>query len=456
MRWRVFIIVSLALNVAFAAAWLISRNRSSGHLVVSVNADQASTNQVRTIPVYRKQFFSWREIESADYPTYIANLRDIGCPEDTIRDIVVADVNQLYARKKATEIVTSGQQWWRSEPDTNLIAAAVAKSRELDEEKQALLTRLLGPNWDNSEVVLAVPKLRANVALDGPVLGPLPEDVKEAVQEINARSRERTRAYMAAQRAQGKPLDPAELARLRQETRNELASVLPPAQLEEFLLRHSENADSLRKELGQLKYFNATSDEFRNLFRATDPIDQQLQALAGKDDPNSIEQRKSLERQREAAIKNALGPQRYAQYRRFQDGDYRDAYALGQQFNVSPRAIQALVEINRETAGEKARIAADTNLTAEQRTIALRQVELEQLKAQAEATGQELPPSATPPPPPEPPKRVYTIQAGDSVGAVSLQYGVGISAIRDANPDVDFSKLKPGDSIIIPRSLIKQ
>ena len=47
----------------------------------------------------RRQLFSWREVESADYATYIANLRDIGCPEQTIRDIIIADVNQLYSRQ---------------------------------------------------------------------------------------------------------------------------------------------------------------------------------------------------------------------------------------------------------------------------------------------------------------------------------------------------------------------
>jgi len=32
--------------------------------------------------------FDWRQVESEDYRTYLANLRAIGCPETTIRDIV--------------------------------------------------------------------------------------------------------------------------------------------------------------------------------------------------------------------------------------------------------------------------------------------------------------------------------------------------------------------------------
>ena len=47
---------------------------------------------------------------------------------------------------------------------------------------------------------------------------------------------------------------------------------------ERFLLRYSTTASSLRTELGRLKYFNATPEEFRALFRASDKINQQLQA----------------------------------------------------------------------------------------------------------------------------------------------------------------------------------
>lgn len=453
MRWRFLILVSLGLNLAFASTWLISHNRHAARQLRSHAAENISTNQVKMLPVYRKQFFSWREVESEDYPTYIANLRDIGCPESTIRDIIIADVNELYARKKATEVITTNQQWWRTEPDTKVTLAASEKNRALDEERRALLARLLGPNWESPVNVSVTAKPRVGIVLDGPVLGLLPDNVKESVEQISARATQRTQAYIDAQRAEGKAPDPAELARLRQQTRTELASVLNPQQLEEYLLRYSENANNLRAQLAQLKYFNATPEEFRYIFRATDQIDQQIQALAGKDDPNSIAQRKALEQQRQLAIKNTLGSARYAEFRSLQDPTYRDAYALGKKFD-SPQSVQALYEINQATAEEKSRINADTNLTAEQKAIALKHVELEQLKAQSEAAGQELPASVKPAPTPEPPKRIHTISAGESVATVSLLYRVAISAIRDANPNVDFTKLKPGDSIFIPPSLL--
>jgi hypothetical protein len=44
--------------------------------------------------------FNWSQVESSDYSTYIANLRSIGCPEQTIRDIITADVDSQYAPRR--------------------------------------------------------------------------------------------------------------------------------------------------------------------------------------------------------------------------------------------------------------------------------------------------------------------------------------------------------------------
>lgn len=37
--------------------------------------------------------FRWSQLESTDYRTYVANLRRIGCPEQTLGDIITADID---------------------------------------------------------------------------------------------------------------------------------------------------------------------------------------------------------------------------------------------------------------------------------------------------------------------------------------------------------------------------
>jgi hypothetical protein len=451
MRWRGFALVSLGVNLALIAVWLmLPRHPFAGSLAGTAAFQDVSTTNSGPNVVLRRQFFSWQEVESPDYPTYIANLRNIGCPEQTIRDIIIADVNGLYARKRALELVTPEQQWWRSEPDTNVLQVALEKSRVLDDERRNLLSRLLGPSWESGDLVNLPRPSHPGVVLDGPVLGALSADTKQAIQDINVRSEARMQSYLDSMRQQGKAADPVELAKLRQQTRDDLARVLAPAQLEEFLLRYSQYANNLRSELGQLRFFNATPDEFRAIFKATDSLDQQIQLLADSTDPNSAQARQALQDQRDNALKIALGADRYAEYQMLHDPLYRQAVQTAQQ-SGTPDAAQTLYQINLAAASTQSAINDNTNLSGDQKAIELKQLELDQLKANSLAMGRILPPD---PPLPLPPRRTYTLRQGDSPAVVGMIYGIPESAIRAANPGVDFSRLGPGDSIFIPRGAL--
>jgi hypothetical protein len=451
MRWRGLALISIGVNFLLAAVWLFSAPHGPPPPPAIAAVAGTNSTQTRTNFVVRRQFFSWQEVESADYPTYIANLRDIGCPEQTIRDIIVADINSLYAHKRATDpdLITPEQQWWRSEPDTNVLQMALQKIATLDTERRALLTRLLGPNWEVGDMVSLPRPSRRGIALDGPILGLLPAETQQAVQRINALSQDRLQTYLDKVSREGKSADPVELARIRQQTRNELAGVLAPPQLEEFLLRYSQGASNLRTELGRLLYFNATPEEFRALFRATDAFDQRMELLPG-DDPNAALSLATLRDQRENAIRTALGPRRYEEYRSLQDPSYRSAFAVALE-GGAPESARTIYQINQAVAAQQSYILANTNLTAEQKNIELKRLELEQLQANTLAMGQELPPEPPTPAPPTP-RRTYTMQPGDNVGVVSIIYGVSISAIRTANPGVDLRRLRAGDSIVIPRN----
>lgn len=454
MRWRPILILSLVANLVLAAGWFFSARHQATLYRRAIQSQPLTQTQVKTNVVIRRQFFSWQELESSDYRTYVTNLREIGCPEQTIRDIIIADVNALYARKRATDpdIISPEQQWWLTEPDTNTVAVAAARIRELEEERRGLLTSLLGAGWETGDQINLPRPTRPGLNLDGPVLGTLPNDVKQAVLGIVTHAQEQVEAYIQAQQQAGKLPQASELARLSQQTRIELAGVLTPPQLEEYLLRYSQNAGDLRAELGQLKYFDASPDEFRAIFRATDSIDLQLQLLADATDSSSVQHREALLAQRENALKFALGKERYEQYRLMHDPVYRDAYATAEQAG-DPNAAFTLYEINQTTAQELSRIRANTNLSAEQLAIELKKAELEQLKALALALGQQLP--EDPPPAPKPqPKKVHVLSPGENLSFLSRLYGVNPDALRAANPNLNLDRLKPGDSVSVPINLL--
>ena len=58
---------------------------------------------------------SWNAIESTNYRVYIANLRAIDCPTETIRDIILTDVAKLYARRRtALRAQAQPYQFWKA------------------------------------------------------------------------------------------------------------------------------------------------------------------------------------------------------------------------------------------------------------------------------------------------------------------------------------------------------
>jgi hypothetical protein len=262
----------------------------------------------------------------------------------------------------------------------------------LDQERRELLATLLGPNWDSSETNQPG---RSVIPLNGPVLGELSPETKQAVQDISARSQQRAAQLTEAARAEGRNPSPSELAGSRQQTREELAKVLNPAQMEEFLLRYSQNASTLRNDL---RGFNISPDEFRNIFRAIDPLDQQIQLSYSGDDPASVQQRALLQKQREDAIKTALGADRYRDYQLVKDQAYRDAVTAAQQAGAPASTAQAVYQINQFASQEQQRIQNDPSLTAEQKAAQLAAVAQQQKNASDQVLGLAPPPATQLPP----------------------------------------------------------
>jgi hypothetical protein len=84
--------------------------------------------------------FRWAQVESSDYRKYIGNLRGIGCPERTIRDIISADVHSLYEQRR--------KQVQRDSLAGTSTSARVTPRQGLEElrnEEAKVVLELLGP-----------------------------------------------------------------------------------------------------------------------------------------------------------------------------------------------------------------------------------------------------------------------------------------------------------------------
>lgn len=369
-RARALLWLSLGLNLALTGLIVLLSRDSISHSSSVADLNSKSTNGIRTIKtnvVVRRQPFNWRDIESPDYPTYIANLRRIGCPERTIRDIIVADVNELFNERIAREVVLPEQQWWLPEPNMDVFQAAADQLRAFEDQKNLMLAQLLGPGWTNQTRGIRGDPIR----LDGPVLGQINSETRARLFEIEANSRRAREAYFRQTLDQGREADPAQIARLAQQTRNELAAILTPEQLEEYLLRYSQNSDSLRQ---QLRGFGAGADEYRRIFRARDPYDQQLALLTGND-PASARRRQELEAQRDAAVKDAVGAERFPLYMMTQNPLFKEAQDHAEQNGAPPEKVIPIFQVRQAAQEEIARIQASKDLSVEEQRAALKLIE---------------------------------------------------------------------------------
>src|SRR6185295_1833484 len=130
MNLKHILALSLIVNLALAGAFAWSYGKRKGATApdavaaaAAVSAPAAKPEKsetpetvapAATEPAKPAQAFDWRMVESADYKKYIANLRSIGCPEETIRDIIIADVNKLFeSRKRAIRGASTNKfQFW--------------------------------------------------------------------------------------------------------------------------------------------------------------------------------------------------------------------------------------------------------------------------------------------------------------------------------------------------------
>src|SRR5262245_22753501 len=51
--------------------------------------------------------FQWGMIESTNYEEYVRNLRAVGCPEKTVRDIILAEVRKTYLARRGSILLTT-------------------------------------------------------------------------------------------------------------------------------------------------------------------------------------------------------------------------------------------------------------------------------------------------------------------------------------------------------------
>jgi hypothetical protein len=325
-------------------------------------------------PVFTQKKFTWEDVETDAYKSYVESLRAVGCPEDKIRTIIKTDIDELFLKKKKKLASETDRKWWTAEYSYAFMVNSIAeKGQHLEEERRDLLAKLLGmeaTQKDDFQNLQWGP-----VELTGPVLGNLVPKIHNEVQEICARSQDRQMTYQMDKANTGQPMNPIEMAKLREQTRIDLRKILTPDEVEEFTLRYSHNAHNLR---GELRGFDPTAEEFRKIFRGIDPLEHQMALEYGSPEAMSEKQRERFLRQRENAIKEALAPNRYEAFLMTKDPLFRQAQMTASQYGAPSKVVMPIYQMTKLNETKRQKILGDNNLSQQQKNEALSAVNMDQ------------------------------------------------------------------------------
>jgi hypothetical protein len=312
--------------------------------------------------------FHWAQLESADYRVYLANLRRIGCPETTVRDIIIADVNELFAaRVKALVDEVSGQFWHlltREDDSKTLMEEKQKQLSALDDERDAVFAALFGnsnPRADEAEHAAA-------------------EDRREHWERLADFLPAEKRAQLAAAKAEleGSLRDvyrtPGLTGAQQQAKRKELEAAhdqalhawLTPDEYDELSLRQS-SAASLRDRLLDL---DLSEDKVRAVVRIQF-AKEQAQAALSQQEPGFKSRLAELQQQSEAHTRELLGTDTYAALLRATDGRYEPISRVTQRLELPETTAAQAYEVRRQAEDAARQLRDNQSLTAEDRQAML-------------------------------------------------------------------------------------
>ena len=390
-----FVVILCLFNAAVLAAgylyfsqhWSVQTVQDQQSAAVELASWKAKANayaQGQSSVVYQTNAFRWSQLESTDYRQYIANLRAIGCPESTLKDIIMTDVMRLYAQRRG-QYYNNGRafKFWETDEKRKLKQSQLIEREKqlaaIDKELPAVLRELLGVNYERE-----VNKYFVDTDQDNQRLAFLADDKRAQLLALRDQF-EGQRERITSQLTDGK-YSPSDLEKLRQIDQDQeaaLSGLLTSQEKDEYQLSLSPSADRLRKELIG---FNPTEGEFRDMFQRQDAIDSAY-AYEDMSDPTVRAAKAADEQNMLSAFKSQLPPDRAAALDRAQDPEYQNLSVLSERFDLPSETGQTILDMRQTAEDEKRQLLADKDIPPDRLDAALKAIEAETERAARETLG---------------------------------------------------------------------
>lgn len=388
MKSNALLIALLGVHGVLIALWFLQKPRSSPAPSVEATAGSHPSTETATqtleLPgkgiatASNRVEFTWRAVLDRDLNQYIAKLRQVQCPEETIQDIILAEVDRLYAAKEAAigfrrEFI---RVWEMTEPVRERDFEKAARLRQLRVEKRNLIYELLG-----IDVPGEMPSLvgnNFNTAWEQ-ALALLPLEKRGPVRAAQDRFWEQTETLRKRLDNMLLPEDAEEYRRLRAERVDALKKVLTPAEFDDLEMRTSTTGNSLRTEL---TYFSPSESEFRELFKIKRDLHETTYVpgqIIGDDENKRSAHLSEANQRAEAQIQSILGETRYAEYQRARDNDFQQISRVAADSGLSSDVAVTAYNAQKQTQALIQQALQDPTLTQAQRLERRAQIQTESI-----------------------------------------------------------------------------
>jgi hypothetical protein len=376
MRSKSWLIVIVLAFSAGVIAGIIGYRSSVSHGVPSPDRSSAPAGERRSVLFTNYQWtsaFDWGRVESADYVRYVQNLKAIGCPKETVVDIIVADVNKLYSeRARGLREGTNGipaYQYWKTH--SGQLARSFRKTEvkkrllELDKERLGLIYTLLGNDIPKEKLGWSV--LVEVDQLDAHNIDFLPVEKQQALRQIDLEYaiQVRNRIKPGAQDPNGL----AEIDKLRKEKESRISEILTKEEKFELEVRNSPTATRL---VSDIDGFDPSEGEFRTIFAMRKDFEDRFNVSARPASPEEVQARLEAEAELKSRLRQELGEKRFSEYQQVTDPTFK---FIQKSFKDIPRERQTEIYTLWTDAYERSQaVRAEQSLSVEERLARLKQI----------------------------------------------------------------------------------
>ncbi len=305
----------------------------------------------------------WSTLAADDLGTLVANLRAAGFSPALIRAIVAARI-ELQFRERMNALVGSvaDTPFWKPEP-TNMMnnPKFYEELNQIYRARAKMLREVLGSDFLANAGGDATAAQRRQ-------FGDLPKSKIDLIQRINDDYTEMASQIRAATQGVTLPEDREKLALLEREKHADLAGILTPQELEDYEMRNSTITSRLRQ---ALTLMDATEDEFRAIYKATQPAADTIFPTGGVFGAEMSRNRQEAQAKVNDAIKAALGDARFADYQRANDYEYQQLARIGQRENIPTDNLTRAYALRDTVVKESARIYDDKQMSNDDKRAAL-------------------------------------------------------------------------------------